>query len=261
MQCWLPAFSLPLLLLALGCSPADDARPALAPDAAAATRGPARRSLLLRQSGKLVGMVRTLRRMDAQSRSYAPPSEAQLALARIAFDKLVDGAYRPAAELFAVLGFDVVDLRDGKRRYLVVRETMGRPIRGWGFFALDPSPARPYLLEAPHPVNDARTGLQAARLTRRLGARGLILSTAHRCATPELSGCSGKTTACGSKRRWSPYRVSDMGHTERSLFHVAHVTFYDSSPDLVVIQLHGFDRRPDRRLHLSLIHISEPTRQ
>jgi hypothetical protein len=204
---------------------------------------------VLRASGRLTEIVASLRRMHVQSRPYQPPSARQLRRARAGFARLYEGLAAAAAEELGAVGFEVVRLRDRRTTYTLVRERAGAPFRGWGFFALNHRPRRPYVLEVPHPRSDRYTDRQAVRLLQRLGARALLLSTCYRCATMEPSGCDGQTVACGQKRRLHPYTISDVAHATRSIFQVAHETLLERYGDALFVQLHGFDRRPSRRLH------------
>lgn len=129
--------------------------------------------------------------------------------------------------------------------YLLCRGTeeqsdlvLWRPPAGEGQarIVLRAGPARPLIFEAPHPFYDSGTLEQAAYLFDRLDARVLIVSGTHRCANEESSGCNGTTTACGGT---GPFRISDMAHTEESLFHTAHRTFAEHFGSDWVVGLHG----------------------
>ena len=202
------------------------------------------------RSGRLVDLRRTVRIMPVQSRDYQPPQPWQLETARLAFAHLVEGRIGQAAIAFSALEMVVSRLVDGERHYVVVQERAGTPLRGWGFFALADGSRRPYVIQAPHPRNDRHTVAQAFALMASLGARALIVSTAYRCAALEPSRCVGRTVACGGKRRRGRYRASDMAHTDNSLFQVAHEVLLRSDRNLIAVQLHGFDRRPGRPLHM-----------
>ena len=201
------------------------------------------------QSGSLETVVSRLRVMGIQSRPYAMPTEQDLRVARKSFSALIAGDLVLAATFLQILKLELFELHDNGAVYYVVREPPDKPLRGWGFFAVRPESARPWLLEAPHPSNDRYTDIQAASLMRTLSARALLISTAFRCADAESSPCSGKTQACGLKRRWQKFRVSDMAHTTTSIFQVVHEVFLDRVENSIAVQLHGFDRRPGRRFH------------
>ena len=83
--------------------------------------------------------------------------------------------------------------------------------------------ARPLVLEAPHPVFDMDTGIEAATLFEATQARGLIVSGTHRCVSDVPSGCDGKTKVCTGTS--SPYPLTDMAHVGVSFFQAFHEAF------------------------------------
>lgn len=211
-----------------------------------APRGPS----VLKDTGPLSAQLAFVRRMSVQSHPYRVPSPDQLEISRRAFTALVDGQILTAAAIFDEIGFEVVHLvNEGEATYLV-REKSSVGLRGWGLYAVNLTSRRPLLLEAPHPLNDRYTDRQALNLMTRLGGRAVLLSTAFRCATRRRSECPGYTKACGQKRWRHRYTASDVAHTARSIFHVAHEVLFASDPMLIAVQLHGFQRRPDRPRHL-----------
>lgn len=212
---------------------------------------------VIQLSGRLRDIVRNLRRVGVQSTPYRAPTAEELGIAREAFGHLIAMKPELAAQDLARIGYEVVRLEERRVIYYLVRENQLRPIKGWGFFVFNPRARRPYVLEVPHPRNDRLTDRQGIRLMTSLGARALLLSTTYRCATREASECEGKTAACSKAPRQQPYSISDMSHTTRSIFHVAHETFFAHSRGALFLQFHGFARRPGRRYHLI---ISDGTR-
>ncbi len=110
----------------------------------------------------------------------------------------------------------------------------------WGTYILAVSPARPQLvLQAPHPLNDSRTGLQSVYVFRAVGARAFFLSGTHRCNSAVFSPCDGTTSTCGTSE---PYRESDPAHAVTTQFHVATIALEELEQPYVV-QLHGFAKQ------------------
>jgi hypothetical protein len=108
---------------------------------------------------------------------------------------------------------------------------------GRGLYILRPAAVGAELvLEAPHPVHDAHTGLVAALAFRQLRAQALAIAGSHRCANLAPSLCSGTTSACGPGNQ--PYRESDMAHTAEAFFQVFHQAA-DSLLPSTLLQLHG----------------------
>lgn len=170
------------------------------------------------------------------SNRYRVPSESRMISLRSSFTAFlqndVAGALRAAtsAEYLLCRG-------TGTESSLV----MWRPAPGEGqaIVVLRMGLARSAIFEAPHILYDSGTLAESVTLFQRLGARALIAAAAHRCASSEASSCSGTTGACGST---APYRVSDVAHTERSLFHVAHVALSEHFSSDWVLQIHGMSR-------------------
>ena len=97
-----------------------------------------------------------------------------------------------------------------------------------------------------HPV---RTSLSKCHLFLRMGTlEGLFLFQQamprtvfrdHRCASDVSSPCSGETMVC-TLFSSEPFRISDMAHTDTSLFHSAHIALADGLPNTTILQLHMF---------------------
>lgn len=203
-------------------------------------------------SASLERMVRYLPSIRSECRPVRFPSAAELIMSRQALRHLLRGETDRARALYALLGFEVLEAVEGERRYLVVRESPGAAVRGWGFYVVNPHWRRPLVLEAPHPVHDWRTGIQAAEWMTRLGARALLVATTHRCASKHPTSCQGRTGACRQVWGRGRYRRSDRAHATNTLFHAAHMELLEGDPRLVAMQIHGFRRRPGRRRHIIL---------
>jgi len=97
--------------------------------------------------------------------------------------------------------------------------------------------ARPLIIGAPHAYHDSTTLEEGATLFFELGARALVASGTHRCASATATTCDGTSTVCGGTS--APYRISDMAHTVDSVFQVAHEVLADELADDWVLSLHG----------------------
>lgn len=134
------------------------------------------------------------------------------------------------------VGYELIEKAANGRSYIILIE---RDRAGIGpTIAIARNPVRDVVVEAPHPIKDRDTDRQAAVLFVELGARALVLSGAHRCASKTDSPCSGKTGVCGGGR--NPYRTSDPAHNPATLFHVAHRVFTRTWPESIAFQPHGF---------------------
>ncbi|MCG8457353.1 MAG: hypothetical protein MI919_13840 [Holophagales bacterium] len=91
------------------------------------------------------------------------------------------------------------------------------------------------VIQAPHAGLESGTPLQAAYLLRRTGARAVLLSGMHRCASKVFSDCDGKTSVCGERE---PYRTSDAAHHVGGAFQKIHEVLAAAWPGSVILQLH-----------------------
>jgi hypothetical protein len=95
------------------------------------------------------------------------------------------------------------------------------------------------IVETPHSFFDANTLGEGVVVFERSGARALLSSGTHRCASDSFSGCAGSTPVCALTST-EDFRISDMAHTETSFFHAAHVALSEGLPETTVVQLHMF---------------------
>lgn len=176
------------------------------------------------RAGALVHFVRDFAFTETNSVNRLPFSEKAAAALRAA----ISGADTPGA-------FRRERVIDGGKTFLLVYspDIAGAPIT---IFAENPD--RDIVLEAPHPVKDWATGLQAAHLLIALGARAAIISGNNRCAASISSPCNGKTRICGGGLR--AYPSSDPAHYTQSLFHQAHIALSERWPQALFVQLHGY---------------------
>ncbi|MBK6684615.1 MAG: hypothetical protein IPG45_09075 [Deltaproteobacteria bacterium] len=100
-----------------------------------------------------------------------------------------------------------------------------------------PGPARPLVVQAPHPFFEAGTLDEAEALFERLNARAMLVAGAHRCASTGRLACSGSTSVCD--KRPGPFRASDAGHAPASTFQVLHEALSDLYPEAWSLSLHG----------------------
>ncbi len=203
-------------------------------------------------SGRLEDFVRSARVTFPYCRIHKLPEPEEMQRAREALRTLLQGDPPGARLLFRELGFELLELEDPEGKVLLIKEFAGDGARGWGLYAVNLSPRRPLVLEAPHPSHDRYTGEQAARLMLRLGGRALLLATTHRCTATTASRCQGITGACRQIVDMGRYRSSDRAHIVQTIFHALHQELLDGDRSLVAVQLHGFSRRPGRRRHIIL---------
>ncbi|UQA54896.1 fibronectin type III domain-containing protein [Polyangium aurulentum] len=125
------------------------------------------------------------------------------------------------------------DAENGKT-YCVLMEVAdanadGYVDRGWGTFIVDPTASRELVHEAPHPLADAETDLEAVEIFKGTDSRGYLLCGAHRAANAAASGCDAS------------YKEADCAHAVANMFHPAVLeidAFYGARPH-TQIQWHG----------------------
>jgi hypothetical protein len=192
----------------------------------------------------LTGLVAAiLARMKAIGGATSGAFQIPSASVRDAFAKDVIAALEgdDAASCRLPASYRIVTVSGGSlvRRVVAELDATGAPapVLFWGTYASQPAPARPLVMEAPHPIFDSNTADEAADIFVRANARWLLVSGAHRCANVDPSPCSGTTTACSAAA--APYRISDVAHAVVAPFHAVHVALSARDPALVFAQLHG----------------------
>ena len=110
----------------------------------------------------------------------------------------------------------------------------------WGTYVFTIGPSNEMVIQAPHSSFDFNTGKQAIYNFVRLNNFGLFLNGTHRCNHSQASSCSGTTSVCSGSSE--PFKVSDLAHNENSIWQKTTEIIYDSYPESVFIQLHGFTK-------------------
>ena len=95
------------------------------------------------------------------------------------------------------------------------------------------------IAEIPHAFFDLGTLEEGILVFERINARALLSTGTHRCASDIDSGCAGSTQVC-SLLTTGDFRMSDMAHTEESLFHAAHENLSRYFDSAYIISLHAF---------------------
>jgi hypothetical protein len=172
---------------------------------------------------------------DWGSEGYVPPSAGAREEMRGAVSRMLNGhcdfELGPTiAQVMRLRPF--TDAENGKL-YCVLHETGdvngdGFVDRGWGTFIVDPTASRELSHQAPHPLADIDTEVQAIEMFKRTDARSFLLCGAHRNANTERA-CDGS------------YRKADCAHDTENMFFVASreiAEFYGNRPH-TQIQWHG----------------------
>ncbi len=162
---------------------------------------------------------------------------AQTVVAILGGDEAAACALPPSYRLMRM-----VDPSAGPLRVVAEVTASGKPAPAlfYGTYAAPtvvPSPSRALVVEAPHPLFDLDTELQATAVFARSASRALLVAGAHRCADVDASACSGTTNACSSAEE--AYRISDAAHEDGLPFNAVHDLLSDGDATLLFLQLHG----------------------
>lgn len=138
-------------------------------------------------------------------------------------------------------GYEVVNYADtSQQKYVALREipnAEGKTVRGWGTYVYNPSAAAPHLsIQAPHTGDDDFTADIAVRAFRQAQA--------------------GALSVAGASRKVLPDKLSDMSHTDQSVFDAIHRQ--QASRGAVIAQLHGFAQ--EKHLGYPRVLVSESGR-
>ncbi|HVK70542.1 MAG TPA: fibronectin type III domain-containing protein [Polyangium sp.] len=169
------------------------------------------------------------------SEGYVPPSAAALGEIRTAVSRMLNGHcdFALGANIAPVMELRPFRDADNGKQYCLLLERGdtngdGYVDRGWGTFIVDPSASREISHQAPHPLADLDTEVQAIDIFKRTDSRSFLLCGAHRNANA--------ASACDSS-----YRKADCAHDTGGMFFAASreiATFYGTRSH-TQIQWHG----------------------
>jgi hypothetical protein len=170
------------------------------------------------------------------SDGYIPPSDAQRDELRDVVSSMLNGhcAFTLPTHLDGVMRLSrFTDAENGKT-YCVLMEVEdadgdGYVDRGIGTFIVDPAASRELCHEAPHPLADTDTEVEAVDIFKGTNSRSFLMGGAHRLASPDASACD------------ADYHEADCAHDTSTAFHAAALeidAFYGGRPHHQ-IQWHG----------------------
>lgn len=179
--------------------------------------------------------------------NYVPPTPLDWATASSAVTALADRNEAQASVDLASIGMAAckAQLQTGATdTAVVVYDPKGfsrATSRGWPLLALRDDPVDASvatILSVPHLVSELNVGIQAVESMHLAGAavRAAVFAPVHRCNRPEAAPAQfqGTTEECGGL-----FRISDMAHTQESIFHAMHVALLSAFPRDYLVQIHG----------------------
>jgi hypothetical protein len=163
------------------------------------------------------------------------------ALFQAAVEAFLDEDWALADDLAGDVSYEVIAFHDagnsGDAFYGLIPQANNGDGRGFYFLRPRADVQRRLVIQAPHAVEDERTGVFGSEMFRATGARALMLTGADRCASNTGSGCTGSTD-CGPQT--VPHTLADGAHAVDSFFQIFHQLASREYGDTHVLQLHGF---------------------
>lgn len=196
------------------------------------------------RSGSLYELVENASRNQIRrgSEGFRVPTDGQLKAWKFIVESIFQDRLADAQQMIRQLSFPYqlskFTEKSTGREYIVLEESI--PLQaGWGFYVFDPRSTSPLILEAPHPVFDSNTELQAIDAFVQTGATAYLLAGAHRRANMKDTPCTQPKSSDASAN----YPVSDVAHAVATPFHSVHETLVKVRPASVAVQLHGMGER------------------
>ena len=188
---------------------------------------------------------------------YSPPSpQEQIDFANEVFHNLYYSQFEEAATNALDFGYTLTEFTEGQNVYYILERDQSLGVSNfyhWGTYVFNREASKGQLIiQAPHPLFDTDTGVQAVRVFQHVEASFLFISGTHRCNTATISGCAGVSNACNSNiggvappaefmNDPGDYRESDVAHATNSMFDYLTRWLENEEPEhYFYIQLHGF---------------------
>jgi hypothetical protein len=170
------------------------------------------------------------------SNGFVAPTTEQLTGWRTAVQEMLQGSCSgtlPSSLAGIAQRRSFADSESGKT-YCVLMEVLdannnGIVDRGWGTLIVDANASREISHQAPHPISDSTTELQAVGVFKGTDSRSFLMAGAHRNASSASNACQ------------SAYSASDVAHNAATMFQAANeemLAFYGAR-DWWAIQWHG----------------------
>lgn len=202
--------------------------------------------------------------------TYIDPTQQEVTdFINTIFTHLYNSAFETAATNALVMDYQLVAFTDDVTDlvyYILERNPASMANNFWGTYVFNPNPDRGQLIiQAPHPLFDFRSGIQAAYVFRQVGAGFLFVSGTHRCSSPLASGCDGVSSVCTKTIQGfaapqefkdvdvgNTFRKADVAHNDNTMFQKLTEWIHNDNPShYTFIQLHGFGQDLDPHVILS----------
>lgn len=182
---------------------------------------------MLQESGDFIGEINRLKQLAIPKKSdkYQPPTDEELKKFQALATSLIFQDIEKTITLADELNYEVVDFFDipTQQKFYGLREksSLGKKVRGWGSYFINPTYRTDALIEIPHVIFDRFSEEIGAKVFLKSAAHGFLIAGAHRNA-------NGINTA-------------DVCRSPNSIFHEVHKTWVSSKTRTKTWQIHGFD--------------------
>ncbi|TAE00341.1 MAG: hypothetical protein EAZ97_06165 [Bacteroidetes bacterium] len=180
----------------------------------------------------------------ANQGDYQSPSKETLEIWQKALENVYDQNQEKTEEYLNEIGYFLNIFEDStdQKLYWILQKQVNSS-NHWGTYVFNPKASRKNLLiSCPHPHHDRFTEKEGIFIFKNVQAGMYAVAGAERCNSTNYSRCSGKTMVCNDETEEN-FRISDLAHNSHSLFHIFHEFFNVQKTDLLVFQLHGFEKK------------------
>jgi hypothetical protein len=179
----------------------------------------------------------------AGSNGFVAPNATEQADWRAVVKQMLQGScdFTLPASLSGIMQITTFTDSANGRNYCVLMEVRdangnGSVDRGWGTFIVNNGAMRELSHQAPHPISDSTTEIQAITIFKETDSRSYLMAGAHRDANPADSTCQNSTCQ-------SSHKEADAAHNTANMFHATNqelINWYGAA-SWNAIQWHGME--------------------
>jgi Fibronectin type III domain len=212
----------------------------------------------------LESLATCIRKQMPQSGSngFVTPNTTEQADWRAVVKQMLQGScdFTLPASLSGIMQIRTFTDAANGRNYCVLMEVRGTNSngsvdRGWGTFIVNNGARRELSHQAPHPISDSTTEMQAITIFKETDSRSYLMAGAHREANAASSTCQNSTCQSSHKEADAAHNTANMFHaTNQELINWYGATSWhamqwhgmaaDTCPSTDVYPSHGMDVTP-----------------
>jgi len=196
-------------------------------------------------NGHIAGIINNM--PGSSGNHYQSPSPQQEDDWEVMIGHLLSQSYAQAAADASGFGYTLYAFTDDTgqedKLYYLLEEDSPQS-KYWGTYVFNPTACRSTLLiQSPHPKFDFNTGKQGIHVMHEIDAAAFMMSGTHRCNHNSTTQCSGTTQVCNDMDTDEKFRISDLAHSDNSIFQATTRQLLADIPGAVFVQLHGFSKQ------------------